>query len=490
MEVIALTEKSIKKNYIYNVLYQLLTIITPLITTPHVSRKLGAEEIGIYSFTASIVAYFTMAAAMGTARYGQREISYSQNDIERRSLYFWKIEVLSCISTIVCTIFYIGYILINKEYVDIYFVQIFSIVAIAADVSWFFQGMEEFGRIIKRNVSFKIVNIVYIFCVVKSREDLILYVGGLSVITLISNLSLWPFLEGIIKRPTWASIKFYTILPDVIALFIPTIAISVYTVLDKTMIGVITNSAFENGYYEQSLKISRAVMTIVTSLGVVMVPRIGHYFIEKKMDIVKQYMYKSYRFVWLIGIPLCFGLCAIAPNLVPWFFGVGYDRVVPILSISSFLILAVGINNVTGIQYLIPTKRQNQFTLTVVLGAVVNFALNYVLIKKYQSIGAAVASVVAESVIAISQLILVRHEISGIEVVKSSIKYLLSGVAMFIGVWSVEKLLSPSIVNTVILIVAGGAIYIVMLYLLRDTFFVSQVNSMLSVLKKKIVREG
>ena len=253
---------------------------------------------------------------------------------------------------------------------------------------------------------------------------------------------------------------------------------------------VITNSAFENGYYEQSLKISRAVMTIVTSLGVVMVPRIGHYFIEKKMDIVKQYMYKSYRFVWLIGIPLCFGLCAIAPNLVPWFFGVGYDRVVPILSISSFLILAVGINNVTGIQYLIPTKRQNQFTLTVVLGAVVNFALNYVLIKKYQSIGAAVASVVAESVIAISQLILVRHEISGIEVVKSSIKYLLSGVAMFIGVWSVEKLLSPSIVNTVILIVAGGAIYIVMLYLLRDTFFVSQVNSMLSVLKKKIVREG
>ena len=118
-----MAEKSIKKNYIYSVIYQLLTIITPLITAPHVSRKLGADGIGIYSFTASVVAYFTMVAALGTARYGQREISYSQNDIERRSSYFWKIEILSCISTFICAIAYIIYILFNKANSDIYFVR-------------------------------------------------------------------------------------------------------------------------------------------------------------------------------------------------------------------------------------------------------------------------------------------------------------------------------------------------------------------------------
>lgn len=483
-----LAEKSIKKNYIYSVIYQLLTIITPLITAPHVSRKLGADGIGIYSFTASVVAYFTMVAALGTARYGQREISYSQNDIERRSSYFWKIEILSCISTFICAIAYIIYILFNKANSDIYFVQIFSVIAVAADISWFFQGMEEFGRIIRRNVFFRFINIIFVFGAVKSKEDLIFYVAGLSTITLISNLSLWPSLYGVIKKPTRDNLKFLDILPEVFTLFIPSVAISIYTVLDKIMIGIITDSAFENGYYEQSLKISRMIMAIVTSLGVVMVPRIGHYFFEDKIDEVKQYMYKSYRFVWFAGIPLCFGLCGIASNFVPWFFGIGFDKVVPILQVSSFLILAVGINNVTGTQYLIPTKRQNLFTLTVVTGAAVNFVLNYFLIKRFQSVGAAVASVAAESVIAVYQLFIVRKELDGMEILKSSAKYLLSGLVMLVGILCVGNTLTPSLGHLIMLIIIGGILYITMLLFLKDSFAVSQITNGLLMLKKKKIR--
>ena len=122
------------------------------------------------------------------------------------------------------------------------------------------------------------------------------------------------------------------------------------------------------------------VLTMVTALGTVVSPRIGYHFGRGETQKVNAYIYRGYRFVWFLGIPLCFGLLGISSNLVPWFFGAGYDKVIPLLGILGFLIPAIGINNVTGMQYLIPTKRQNIFTLTVLIGAGVNFILNLVLI--------------------------------------------------------------------------------------------------------------
>ena len=170
------------------------------------------------------------------------------------------------------------------------------------------------------------------------------------------------------------------------------------------MIGMITKDAYENGYYEQALKISKLVLTVVTSLGTVMIPRIGYHYSKGDTEMVKTYMYRAYRFVWLCGIPLTLGLIAVSSNFVPWFFGSGYEKVVSLLGVLSMLILAIGINNVTGMQYLIPTERQTLFTITVIIGAVANFVLNFVLIRFLQSLGAAIASVVAETTIAVIQI--------------------------------------------------------------------------------------
>ena len=385
-----------------------------------------------------------------------------------------------------CLVAYIVYILFINENVDIYIVQAFSVIAIAADITWYFQGLEEFGRIVKRNVFFKFVNIVFIFAVVRSKDDLLLYVLGLSLITLISNISLWPFLKGGIKKPKADDLKFWKILPDVFMLFIPSAAISVYTVLDKTMIGVITKSAFENGYYEQALKMSRMAMTIVTSLGVVMVPRIGHHYFEGEMEIVKEYMYKSYRFVWMLGVPLCLGLCGISSNIVPWFFGEGFDAVIPLLRVSSFLILAIGMNNVTGVQYLVPTKRHNLFTITVIMGALVNFTLNCFLINKYEAMGAAIASVVAESVIALVQLFIVRDELSGFAILRCGIKYFVSGSVMFIVLVELSKYMKATMFHSAVMILCGGIVYCAVLCLIRDDFFVSNCRSTLDVITNKL----
>lgn len=469
-------KKSIKKNYIFNLSYQILLLITPLITTPYVSRVLGAHGIGVVSYTESIVSYFVLAATMGITTYGQREVSYVQDSVEKRSKLFWNTKVLQLITSIIAILIFVFYSLTRSDKL-MFLIFSLNIVAVLFDITWFFQGMEEFGKIVFRNVAFKLINIIYIFTLIKSENDIYLYALGMCLFTVISNISLWFYLPKYVCKLEIKELHPFKELRVVISLFIPTIAISIYTVLDKTMIGAITQDAFENGYYEQALKISRMVLTVVTSLGTVMIPRIGYYFEQKNLEEVKRLMYRGYRFVWFLGIPLCFGLIMVSANFVPWFFGDGFDKVVPLLRILSFLILAIGINNVTGMQYLVPAKRQNLFTLTVIIGAATNFFMNLILIRYFQSLGAAIASVTAEIVIAFVQLIIVRKELSPGRVLKEGINYYIAGAIMAIVLYFIGDVFNSSIIHTAIMVVAGVVVYITSLLVLKDEFLLLSIKS-------------
>lgn len=475
--------KSIKKNYIYNLLYQILILITPFITTPYLSRVLQADGIGTVSYAESIVSYFTLFAAMGIATYGQREISYVQNSKHERSIVFWNAKIFEFITAFIALIIYFVFSCFQQNKM-IYIILSFNILAIFADITWFFQGLEEFGKIVSRNIFFKIINILYIFIFIKSKDDLILYVFGIAFFLFVSNVSLWGYLPKYICRIGKENIKPFKDLKVILSLFIPTIAVQIYTVLDKTMIGAITKSSFENGYYEQAIKLSKMVLTIVTALGTVMIPRIGYYYNQKQTDKVKDLMYRGYRFVWFLGIPLCFGLIMVSDNFVPWFFGPGYDQVSLLIKILSLLILAIGINNVTGMQYLIPTKRQNIFTFTVLLGAAINFTVNAFLIKLYGAVGAAIASITAETFIAIIQIIIVRKELHPIKILTVGIHYYISGFIMAIGLYMFVGFLKPSIINTFIIIIVGAIIYMSMLLILRDEFLISNIKSVLNMIRK------
>lgn len=479
-----MANKSIKRNYIYNLLQQILSVITPLITIPYISRVIGAEGIGIYSYTSSIVCYFSMFAALGVAIYGQREISYAQDNRERRTQVFWNTEFRCILTTLVCLVVYFIFVSFQSDYRIIYAILAISIIEVALNVNWLFMGMEEFGIIVKCNILVRLFNIAFIFLFVKSSDDLAIYVLGLTMVTGTGYLCMWPLLPKFIGKPKWKDLHLFKDFKVVLSLFVPTIAISIYTVLDKTMIGMLTQNAAENGFYEQAIKISKITLMFVTSLGVVMVPRIGYHFEKNDQEQIKLFMYRSYRFVGFLGIPLCLGLIGTASNFVPWFYGPGFSRVIPLISILSFLILAIGVNNVTGVQYLIPTKRQNLFTKTVLLGASVNFGCNFVLIPSYGALGAALASVIAETVIALVQLFFVRKELSFYLIIRSFFKYILAGALMWGGIWFTKGYLKPSICNTMILIIEGCCIYIGMLWVLRDTFFRENIKNVFAKFKK------
>lgn len=468
--------KNIKINYIFNVTYQILTLLTPLITAPYLSRVLQPDGIGSVSFAESIVSYFSLVAVMGISTYGQREISYVQNDIDKRSKVFWNTKILSFITSGTVIIFYLIFAILQKENSTIYIILTLNLVSAFFDITWFFQGIEDFAKTVTRNAIFKLLNIIYIFVFVRDKGDLYLYVLGLGLFSVLGNLSLWAYLPKYIKRIPFSGLEPFKEIKVVWSLFIPTIAIQIYTVLDKTMIGLITNSSYENGYYEQALKISKTLLTIVSSLIAVMIPRMGLLFEQNKTDEIQRYMYRSYRFVWFLGIPLCFGMIMSSDNFVPWFFGSGYEKVGLLLKILPLLILAIGINSVTGGQLMIPSKRENLFSVTVIVGAVLNTILNSALIYFFKSVGAAIASVAAETTIAIVQLIFVRKEISVKKVILQGVPYFISGSVMVVCLIPLRYLLQPSLLNSLLMVCSGAAAYFAVLFIIRDEFLISNIK--------------
>ena len=293
------------KNYLYNLSYQLLLIVLPIITTPYVSRVLGAEAIGTYAYTNSITQYFILFGCIGLNLYGQREIAYRQNNIGERNRVFCELVFLRTVTIIISLIvFYITFAR-EGQYAYIFIIQIMDIIASIFDVSWFFQGMEDFKKTVLRNFLARIVCVSLIFMFVKSSADLPLYVLFYSITLLLGNISMWFYIPKYIKRNDVKNLNIQRHIKPAVMLFLPQIASSLYTLLDKTMIGLITDNNSEVAYYEQSQIIIKTVLTLLTSLSTAMMPRIANLFATDDMETVK----KLYDNVYKIYFNVLFSIC-------------------------------------------------------------------------------------------------------------------------------------------------------------------------------------
>lgn len=482
-------KKSIAKNYIYNLIYQMLTIVLPLITTPYLSRVLGAENIGIYGYTLSIVTYFVLFGTLGIAMYGQREIAYVQNDKTKQSKTFWEIVIIRFITLSIASLtFYITFCT-GGEYTTYYTILLLELLANALDISWYYQGMEDFGKTVVRNLVVKSLSLVCIFVFVKTQSDLWKYMLIYVLANVLGNATMWLYLPKMLEKISLRTLEFKKHIKPVLSLFIPQIATQIYVVLDKTMIGNITNNMSEVGFYEQAQKIVKTAMLIVTALGTVMNSRIASAFAENKKEDVKKYLMQAFNIVWMLGIPITLGIMAVSSNLVPWFYGEGYEPVIQLLIATSPILLAIGLNNVTGVQYLIQTKQQKNYTISVTIGAIVNVIFNFILINLIGTVGAAISSVIAEFTILGVHFVYMRKDIKILDVLKLSIKYLISGLIMYVIVLSISKLISPSILNTFILIAIGAIIYFVILLIMRDKFLNDIINQVVVTIKNKLGKE-
>lgn len=481
-------DKNIAKNYIYNLIYQVLVIILPLITTPYVSRILGAENIGIYSYTLSIVTYFVLIGSLGVATYGQRETAYVQSDKKKRSAIFWEIIIFRIITMALVSIVYYFMYIRGTQYTLYYKILILELISNCLDISWFFQGMEEFKKTVTRNTIVKVLSIICIFSLVKTANDLGVYILIYALSNLIGNISLWAYLPKYIQKINLKEIKLRRHLKPVIALFIPQIAIQLYTVLDKVMIGSIVENKVESGYYEQAQKIIKILLTIVTALGTVMLPRIANKFADGKTDEIKRNIKTSFKFTYLLAFPIMFGIIAISNRFVPVFLGAGYEEVSLLIRIISPIILMIGLSNVIGNQYLLPTKRQKSYTISVLCGAITNLILNFILIKRYEAVGASIATVIAETTVVIIQFICVRNEIKFLEIIKLGLKNLIASIIMLVIAILIEKILQnkSSYIIILIQVCSGVIVYFAMLLILKDKFIMEIKDKLIK--KRKTIK--
>ncbi len=475
-------QKSISKNYLYNLFYQILVIVMPLITTPYLSRVLGAEAIGIYSYTLSIATYFILFGTLGISLYGQREIAYVQEDDKKRSITFWEILFLKIITmTISIFIFWVTYGMYG-QYKIYYRILVIELISQCIDISWFFQGIEEFKKTVIRNSIVKLIFAICIFMFVKSPNDLIKYIVIIAGANLFGNMSLWMYIPKYIQKVAIKDLHVFKHLKPTILLFIPQIAVQIYTVLDRTMLGIIIEDKSEVGFYEQAQKVVKLLLTLITSLGTVMVPRMASTFAKGDKEQLKKYMYSSFSFVFFLAFPIMAGLILISGEFVPIFFGQGYEKVAVLINVIVPITLFIGLSNIIGTQYLLPTKRQTEFSISVIVGAIVNFILNIIVIKKYASIGASITTVIAEFLVTAVQFYFVRKEIDIKTVLRLSKNNIIATVIMFVIVYITTKVLTlHGIYSIIIQITEGCIIYGIILILLKDSF----VNDVLNKVNEK-----
>ncbi len=459
---------SLKKNFIYNVVLQLASLIVPFITTPYVSRVLGADNIGDYSYATAMVNYFVLIAALGTNLYGQRKIAFYREDKIAKSRVFWNVFLFRLIMSCIAIIMYVTYIRFFESFTSITLLVGLNIVNVIVDISWYFQGTEDFKSVSTRNLLFKILSFIAILIWVKTVDDTWIYVLILMLSYVLGSISMWIFIPSEIVFVE--GINPFEGTKEILLIFLPNIAIQVYTILDKTMIRWITKSSYENGCYEMAERIARIVLTVITSIGAVLLPRIANMYSNNNEGEIKQYIYKSFRLVFMLACPMMFGLMAISSFFVPLFLGDGYDEAIGLLMILSCFVLVIGEAYVIGISYLVSTEQQNVYTKAVTVAAILNLIMNLILIPKIGAYGAAIASVVAETTVLMIELAycINKKGFSASNFIKDSFRYFLVGLIMFIIVVFTKQMLTCKVSSICILIVEGIMIYSIPLLLMKD----------------------
>ncbi|WP_058953382.1 flippase [Clostridium tyrobutyricum] len=460
---------SVAKNYFYNVIYQIVILIVPLITVPYVSRVLGSGGVGVNAYTNSIIQYFILFGTIGISLYGNRSIAYVRDDKRKLSRTFWGIFLLKIMTVIISyMVFMIFMNFTHSEYKTIFLFQSIFIISAAVDISWLFMGLEDFQKTVTRNLMVKVIGVICIFLFVKTISDLWKYVLILACSELFGQLTLWFYAPKVIDKVKLSLYDIKRHLMPSISLFIPQIATQIYLVLNKTMLGALSNTN-EVGYFDMSDKITKMSLSVVTAMGVVMLPRVANTFAKGDMKKVKDYLSKSFDFASYLSVPMMFGLVGISAEFTPWFFGPGFSKTGTLICVISPVIVFIAWSNVLGIQYMMPVGKVKQFTISVTTGAVVNFILNILLIRNFQSLGTALATVFAEFSVTAVQFYLVRKDIQFKHMFVDIWKYLISGVIMFVIVRLIGSDLGVGFKTTVTQIIAGGLAYVIILCLFRSS---------------------
>ena len=464
------------KNYLYNLSYQILTIILPIITVPYVTRIFTSEALGNYIFYNSIVSYFSLFAMLGIGVYGTKQIA-AASDV---SSTFWNIYAIQLIASILAIAVYliVAFSIPQMSGVIPLIVGI-TLFANMMDISWLFSGKEDFKKITIRNIVVRLIGVISIFTFVQSSDDLYLYVFLIVIFDFLGQFVMWVPAKKFIKRPSFNAKVIKKNLHPIVLLFLPQVAISLYVVLDRTLLGLL-GSYSDVGIYEQGQKLISILLKVVSSLGVVMLPRVANLLSERRDKEAQNMVKFSFILYNLIIFPMIFGLIAVNEVFVKLFLGQNFQDVKYVLYVIVFNIMFVGWTNILGYQVLVVRNKNKEFMLSTTIPAFVSVAVNIAVIPFFGYIGASITSVVVEILVFAIQWYYSRNIINkNLLFNKDLAKIICSSLVMFGAVMLCKMALGlDGIIGLIIYLAVGGISYLGMIFLLK-TVNIREMKAML-----------
>ena len=482
---------SIKKNLFYQSSYQLLIMLIPLILAPYTSRVLGAENIGVYSFTFSVATYFIFFAALGINHHGSRTVAAVRDDGEKLDKTFGELLFLQlCISCFVFVVYIIFLFFGAGELRLIFAFQAIAVLSAALDISWLFKGLEQFKLLVIRNAVIRIIMVACVFMFVKNEGDLWKYTLIIASGTFATQAVIWVFVRKFITFKGFSALTRSGVashIKPLLVLFIPVLAASVHSIMAKIILGIMTMSAdkAQLGFFSNSEKIILIPVGFITAFGAIMIPRIaslgGNESEQQRLTLV------SMKYVMLLAFAMTFGIAAIAGGFAPLFFGEEFRDCGILITVLCLMVPFMAFSNVIAAQFLIPASKDKAYTAGTVAGAVLNITANLILIPHYQALGAAMSAVIAEAFRCVLFTLAARKHLPVLTYIKNSFFFISAGALMFLTVRYAGFLLGETVFSILVQVASGMVFYLgisaVWLYITKDKFFIDNMRRILRIKK-------
>lgn len=397
-----------------NMILTMSSFIFPLITFPYVSRILLPVGTGKVSFATSLISYFLMFAQLGIPTYGIRVCAKVRDNREELTRTAQELLIINLVmSAISYLALFIALIYIPRLQDDkpLYVIVSFTIILTSIGIEWLYKALEQYTYITIRSVFFKFIALVAMFLLVHKQSDYIIY-GGITIFAAsASNIFNLINVHKYIDLKPVGHYNFKQHFKPIYTFFAMACATTIYVNLDSVMLGFM-KSDVDVGYYNAAVKIKSILVSIVTSLGTVLLPRASYYVENGMFKEFKRITKKALTFVLLIATPMMVYFILFAKEGIFFLSGNAYNGSIVPMQLIMPTLLFIGITNILGIQILVPLGKEKIVLYSEIVGAVVDVILNAVLIPRYASAGAAIGTLVAEFAVLVVQYMSLRNEVT------------------------------------------------------------------------------
>ena len=450
--------RSYKKNIIYNSVYRCVVVIMPLITSPYLTRVLGAEKLGIYSSANAFATYFVIFTLLGVNDYGNRTIAQVRGDRNKLSDNFWQIYYLQFFLTFLLLAVYLVSISIHRKHFTIQLILAIYVLSSVFEINWFAFGLEEFKLTSIRSIITRIGIVICIFLFVRKPTDLWKYTLIITGGNLISLIIILPLITRYtdFRKPDFRKIVSH-IRPNII-LFLPIIATSVYQYLSKIMLDSWSTEA-EVGFYQNAENIVILPSFITTAIETVLMPYASN--LVAKGDNDEALFRSTLKYTSIMSIAMAFGMFAIAGDFIPWYLGSGFERSAVLVMLMAPIVFFNSFSTVMRYQYIIPHEMDTANLIAMFSGAGADIILNFILIPRFGAAGAAAATVAAYLVILLIQAFVISRRMEFFSAVRSFLPSVLFGILMVLCVRFISGFSLNIILKIGLELIVGAAVFLV-----------------------------